>query len=100
MEYASLPANKWTCPNCLRDSFPLYSIEENDNIIKFYTNNSMFDVSTNDDLLYDPYEIDEEGGVFEEIDPDENYLNVLASQTIYKCRYYQSDDLKAEIESK
>ena len=100
MEYASLPVNNWTCPNCLRDCFPLHAIEEDEEVINFYLHNDLRNVSTNDDLLYDPYEIGEEGGVFEEIDPDENYLNVLASQTIYKCRYYQPDDLKTEIENK
>jgi hypothetical protein len=98
-KYAKVTDNSWSCPICLRELFPLYDIEENDFIIHFFNNHDLRDAERLAEVLFDPYELSEVGGVLEDIDPDDNYLNVLASQTIHKCKYYLPNALRNTLEN-
>ena len=100
IRYANQIDSHWTCPNCLKEIFPLYTLEENEEILDFFNDTGYNSIERLNNLLFDPFELSEEGGVFEEIDPDDNHLNVLASQTVHKCKYYFPDALKSEIEKK
>ena len=97
IKYANNPLNHWTCPKCLGSIFPFYEIETNEEISNFLRHSEIENLDKLNDLLFDPFEFNEDGGVFEEVDPDDNYLNVLASQTIYKCKYYLPEALSKEI---
>jgi exonuclease III len=99
LEYAQQINNLWTCPYCLKEIFPLAELDD-DEITTFMKGTGHNSIEHLNELLFDPYELSEEGGVFEDIDPDDNYLNVLASQTIHKCRYYLPEVLKEEIEKR
>ena len=97
LAYVSLERNSWMCPKCLKDTLPLYAIESDNDVQNFLNGSECKDTDRLDELLFDPFEIGEEGGVFGEIDPDDNHLNVLASQTTYKCKYYLPNELSTEI---
>ena len=84
MDYANRDDNAWTCPTCLNVLFPLNILENDEDVIGFMNDSGINSIERLNELLFDPFELSEEGGVFQEIDPDDNHLNVLASQTIYK----------------
>ena len=97
LDYAKQSNNFWTCPYCLNELFPLNSLD-NDELVDFVKATDFNNIDHLNELLFDPYELNGERGVFEDIDPDDNYLNVLASQSIHKCKYYLPATLKSEIE--
>ena len=99
LEYAKLNTNYWSCPHCLKELFPLYTVEDKE-LRAFLTGTDRNCIEQLSELLYDPFESNEERGVFEDIDPDDNYLNVLASQSVHKCKYYLPSALKDEIDKR
>ena len=99
IQYARDVNSYWTCPKCLLEIFPLNNLEDEE-IVNFLNSTREYNINRLDELLFDPFELSEEGGVFDEIDPDENHLSVLASQTVHKCKYYLPNQLKDKIEKK
>jgi hypothetical protein len=97
IDYAKQSDKFWTCPFCWKEIFPL-NLLENEEMANFLKATDYNNIDHLNELLFDPYELNGERRVFEDIDPDDNCLNVLASQTIYKCKYYLPENLKIELE--
>jgi hypothetical protein len=52
-----------------------------------------------DDMLFEPFANIQEGGLLEDLDPDEAYYNNINNQTSIDCKYIFSDQLTKEIKS-
>jgi hypothetical protein len=75
LDYINNPSNNWSCPSCLADHFPFPSIDVQGEFIELLSPAQAISYSPLDELLFNPFDIDEEEGVLDDIDPDENFYN-------------------------
>ena len=91
-QYASNPANNWTCPHCLRDLFPFNNIENNIDFIQAITNPNpnTIDIESLESMIYDPFDTNnaDEEGFLSDIDPDKKFLGEIRGTAISECKYY------------
>jgi hypothetical protein len=82
----------------LKELFPFHNIENdseiNDNIKITYPIN----LDELESMLLDPFDLNEEGGLFSEIDPDANFFNDHASNLPNSCKYTQPEKLKSSLD--
>ena len=101
ISYASDISNLWTCPQCLSQIFPFNSIDNNSSIIEACSNpvNAIIDIDSLNNLVYDPFDTtDNDGeGLFDDIDPDQNFLAEFRGTVTKQCKYYYSSKLLEEI---
>ena len=89
--------NHWSCTICLANIFPFFSIEENDEIIKLmHCNNNPIPLNVND-MLYDPFDTNQDGGALEDLDPDDGYYNLQNIFNNDTCKYYYPEQLEKVI---
>jgi hypothetical protein len=97
IQYAQDIDNHWSCPKCLENFFPLFSTENNEDIIGNFHNHTPFNLESLENMLFDPFELNEDGGFLDEIDPDTNFYNIHASNLINTCKYLLPDQLRSSI---
>jgi hypothetical protein len=102
--HASDPSNLWTCPTCLLDVFPFSTIEEDSEILEACSTpaNHNINLSILNNMIYDPFDSPDDDGedIFNDIDPDQNYLREFRGSTTRNCKYYYSSKLLDEISTK
>jgi hypothetical protein len=89
--YARSPNNHWSCTKCLKEMFPFYEIMDNDNISNCIKNILPYNLETLENMLFDPFELNEDGGILDEIDPDNNFYNTHANSLVNSSKYLQPD---------
>jgi hypothetical protein len=65
--------NHWSCTKCLSTLFPFFEIEETSDLINtiLYINHPIpFDI---ENMLYDPFDTNQDGGALDDLDPDDGY---------------------------
>jgi hypothetical protein len=88
--YASVPSNFWSCPPCLRETFPMFDIDSNQTFYRILAHNANTDFMTNDNLIFDPFDTSLDNDTFDDIDPDKNYYNTQSSTP---SKYLHTDAL-------
>jgi hypothetical protein len=68
--------NNWSCTQCLSTLFPFYDIEENHELIHFLYSNKQPSLINLENMLYDPFDTNQDGGALEDVDPDDGYYNL------------------------
>ena len=91
--YASDLTNNWSCTKCLSHHFPFYDIE-NLELSTINLNRSIINLSNVEDMLFDPFEFNEDGGALDELDPDGNFYN---AQPPNNCKYIYPDEIPNEL---
>jgi hypothetical protein len=85
-QYSSTEANIWSCPHCLLDIFPYNGIENNNEFTQATKspNTLTMDIEALNAMAYDPFDDnDDDGeGIFNDIDPDQNFLWDIRGKTI------------------
>jgi hypothetical protein len=89
--------NNWSCTICLSNLFPFYNIEDNDNIINLMLSNSNPIPININDLLYDPFDLNQDGGALEDLDPDDGYYNLQNIFNSDTCKYYYPEQLEKTL---
>jgi exonuclease III len=104
IEYAINNNNHWSCPICLQANFPFNIIEDNSQFYEQIRNLSTtrLDPDALTDLIYNPFDNNEDNceGSFNDIDPDQNFLNEMGGKTIQNCKYHYIDSPFTEIKDK
>jgi hypothetical protein len=95
IQYAKTNANHWSCPTCLSDLFPFFDITNNDEIINCLQNIAPYNLEVLENMLFDPFELNEDGGILDEIDPDNNFYNIHANSLVNTCKYLQPEQLRS-----
>ena len=62
IEYTKDQSNNWTCPKCLSELFPFYHIDERADLLSLTSPHSSSKHLNLDHLIFDPYDLNEEGG--------------------------------------
>ena len=93
IEYARNNVNHWSCPICLSELFPFYEIPNDNEIINCIQNIAPYNLETLENMLFDPFELNEDGGILDEIDPDNIFYNIHANSLISSCKYLQPDQV-------
>jgi hypothetical protein len=89
--------NIWSCTICLFNLFPFYNIEDNDDIInQMHSNSNSIHLNVNE-LLYDPFDSNQDGGALEDLDPDDGYYNLQNIFNSDTCKYYYPEQLEQNI---
>jgi hypothetical protein len=100
-EYAKNIINSWTCPHCLIDLFPFTEIDSIASLSQAINNpiNCAVDIDLLNNMIYDPFESldNQEEGIFNDIDPDQNFLREIRGKAITNCKYYHSSNQLEEI---
>jgi hypothetical protein len=99
IEYAKSPNGHWSCTYCLQNLFPFSNLEENDWIINDCTNENIHDIESLNEMIFNPFdlnEIDEE----DDLDPDNIFYGPIMQQNVLGCKYYNTQTLNLETNSK
>ena len=92
LEYINTPSLNWSCPSCLKDHFPFSSIEDHLEFTDILASAVGINYSLLDELIINPFDINGEEGVLDDIDPDGNFFNSPSLQPP-KTQYLTSDAL-------
>ena len=87
----------WTCPTCINILFPFSNIETADELTNLLQNSNKFDLKALEEMLFQPFDFEEDGGVLGDIDPDINYYNSQCSQITTCCKFIYPDPLEQEL---
>ena len=95
IDYASNPANNWSCTVCLRETFPFFNLETNQELINCNNQNiTNMDPDKAKDLIFDPFEtIMDENENDDPNDPDMNYYRSYNNSANISCKYYNVDEI-------
>jgi hypothetical protein len=91
------PSNHWSCPKCTSSFFPFHDIENTLDFINLSNTSNPAILRDLDSMLFEPYDSTQEGGLLDDLDPDEAYYNNINSQTSPNCKYVFPDQLEKEI---
>jgi hypothetical protein len=62
LDYTTNNSNNWSCPRCLRENVPFYQIDDRSEFISLSSPYLSLDHPNLDQLILNPYDINEEGG--------------------------------------
>jgi hypothetical protein len=95
IDYASNPANNWSCTMCLQETFPFFNLETNQELINCNNQNTNnMDPDKAKDLIFDPFEtIMDENENDDPNDPDMNYYRSYNNSANISCKYYNVDEI-------
>jgi hypothetical protein len=96
LEYARNPANYWSCTKCLEHIFPFFLIDPAE-FQQTAINPHIPIPPSVEDLLFDPFELNDETGVLDDIDPDKNFYNLQANNISSICKFLHIDQLNKDI---
>ena len=60
--YTADTSNNWSCPSCLKDNFPFFNIDNHTEFVSLSTPTYLLDQLNLDQLIFNPYDLNEEGG--------------------------------------
>ena len=91
IQYARTPSNHWSCTKCLSEIFPFYNLTNDDDILSCIKDIAPQNLEALENMLFDPFELNEDGGILDEIDPDSNFYNIHANSLINTSKYLQPE---------
>jgi hypothetical protein len=95
--YSQNPDSHWSCPSCLNAIFPFFTIENNDELINPIDSIFRPNIEELETLLLEPYDLNDEGGILDDIDPDLHFYNEHASNLPKSCKYIQPEKLRTSL---
>ena len=96
--YATDSSDNWSCPTCLRDIFPFFDIDNLTEFISLSNPTYLPDQLNLDQLIFNPFDLNEEGGVLDDIDPDSNFYNTHR-QIIPNSKYMDINEINKKIDT-
>ena len=97
--YATNQNGHWTCPTCLENHFPFFSLGNDDvsHQLTIEYSQNMHDLDSLNDMIFHPFELnDMDMDHTDDLDPDSNYFNPIMNQNLTSCKYYNFDQLNQE----
>jgi hypothetical protein len=91
------PTNHWSCPICIENFFPYHNIENSEDFVSAQIEMNNFNIDIANNVLFDPFDFNDDGGALDDIDPDGNYFNIHATHITENCKYKYPNQLTNEI---
>ena len=95
--YSKDKSNHWSCPSCLKELYPFYILESNSDILPHMHDLNPPRILNTDDMLFDPFYLDAEADLLDDLDPDVNFYNVQARNISSSCKFLPIEQLNKEI---
>jgi hypothetical protein len=95
IDYTIHPSNNWTCPPCLKEIFPFHLIEETREFLSLISSNPTIDPTNFEELIFNPFDTNDDNGILSDIDPDSNFYN--AHQPSPKSDYIDITNLNKKL---
>ena len=97
IEYANDPSNCWTCTSCWKQLFPFHMLETNEELSLCLANNNQVDLNRLSNMIFEPFNDDDEGFEIDDLDPDSNFYNDQINTITANCKYLYPDKLKDKL---
>ena len=96
LDYIKNSPNNWTCPTCLNELFPYYTIDNTPDLLAL-TTQSYAPTLDLDQLILNPFDLNDEGeGLLPDLDANENFYNLQQPNTV-DSQYLQIPDLNKQL---
>ena len=92
--YATNANNNWSYPSCLKENFPFFYIENQKELTSILTQTINIDQQNLDTLVFDPFDLNDDTGVHDNIDPDSNFF-ATNHRNQSSCQYLHVDALNS-----
>jgi hypothetical protein len=95
--YASNPNGHWSCPTCLENNFPFFSVENDyfSQQINITHTDLIHNIDSLNDMIIQPFDMNDMEEI-NDLDPDSNHFCPLINQNLTGCKYYNFDKLNQE----
>ena len=89
----------WICTKCLSNLFPFYCIEDTHDFLNTIQNVNLPNLLNIENMLFDPFNTNQDGGALDDLDPDDGYYNLQNIFNNNTCKYSYPDQLADKIKN-